>query len=699
MKFQTRIVLAVFYLFTPVLWAEIPDPGTHLFESDFLGSSNEVYNNDAVRQLVEGWTGQRDIQGDHGGTPGFSDIGNGVLTYRGGQGNFSDGLRIGHDLCNIPTSYLLQARFRRDGAHSNDRWDFLMVVDVDGDLINTHDDRATYVVGNRSANETGIIGSVSSVPSLVVISGGNFTAPQASVDWVFMDAAPPIPGPTEMRVWEDGMPRPTQPLVVGEGMVSFPLTTGTWYIMEVIQESFNCGNGSLENGEECDGGIGCTGCICDAGFEPTVPASLDCQPICNNGNLDPGEECDGGLGCTDCLCDANFEPTVPPSLDCQPTCGNGIPDPGEECDGGVACTDCACDAGFEPIVPASLDCQAICGNGLLDPSEECDGGVGCSDCVCDANFAPIAPPSLECCPDGDLDSVCNASDNCPGESNMLQSDIDADGAGDACDPCPADPDDQCNTEGSASGEFPADEGGTLQTPDGALTLDIDPGDLPGDTTISVTQTAVGDRDIDLLLGNNPGIGAAIALYDLDPDGLVFNSPVTLTIIQDVSDIPKAQRDALTIYVFDDQAGQFVAIPGKKCNVDPNPPPPPVVCDPPCIVTCTAEIDHFSLFGLIAPQDTDGDGVPDRFDGIVDNCPSVSNPDQEDKDGDGVGDSCDNCSNLANPGQEDTNGNGIGDVCDDIIPTVSAWGVSVLALLLLAGIKIKFGRRTPGGMPA
>ena len=40
--------------------------------------------------------------------------------------------------------------------------------------------------------------------------------------------------------------------------------------------------------------------------------------------------------------------------------------------------------------------------------------------------------------------------------------------------------------------------------------------------------------------------------------------------------------------------------------------------------------------------------------------------QEDTDGDGVGNVCDNCSALQNPSQEDTYppaGNGIGDLCD------------------------------------
>ena len=77
-------------------------------------------------------------------------------------------------------------------------------------------------------------------------------------------------------------------------------------------------------------------------------------------NVTAGEECDGGLGCTDCLCDVDFVPSVPPSLDCQPTCGNGSVDPGEACDDGNQ-SDCdGCRGNCAAV-------EGMCGDGTLDP--------------------------------------------------------------------------------------------------------------------------------------------------------------------------------------------------------------------------------------------------------------------------------------------------------------------------------------------
>ena len=83
-----------------------------------------------------------------------------------------------------------------------------------------------------------------------------------------------------------------------------------------------------------------------------------------------------------------------------------------------------------------------------------------------------------------------------------------------------------------------------------------------------------------------------------------------------------------------------------------------------------------------PPDTDGDGINDLtdpctdsdHDGLgnpgfprntcpLDNCPAVSNTEQMDADGDGLGDVCDTCPQAADPAQTDTDSDGQGDACD------------------------------------
>ncbi len=80
-----------------------------------------------------------------------------------------------------------------------------------------------------------------------------------------------------------------------------------------------------------------------------------------------------------------------------------------------------------------------------------------------------------------------------------------------------------------------------------------------------------------------------------------------------------------------------------------------------------------VFRIGSDDDTDGDGVLDS----CDNCPEVSNADQLDCDGDGIGDACsadddtdgdgvrdacDNCPADFNPEQADCDDDGLGDVC-------------------------------------
>ncbi|MHC4657616.1 MAG: hypothetical protein ACYS83_00355, partial [Planctomycetota bacterium] len=198
-----------------------------------------------------------------------------------------------------------------------------------------------------------------------------------------------------------------------------------------------------------------------------------------------------------------------------------------------------------------------------------------------------------------------------------QSDIDEDGAGDLCDVCPADANEECDPNGSAAAEIDPNEGGTIETPNGDLVIDIDPNDVNEPVTISVTQILPEDPNIDIWIGFNPGTGNAIAVYDLEPNGLVFDEPVTLMITADVTELNEDERELLGVYLWDDILETFVLVETADCNV---------VEDPPgtFIKTCTVELDHFSIYAVVLPMEWDtladgdltGEGAIDNLDLLI-----------------------------------------------------------------------------------
>jgi hypothetical protein len=99
---------------------------------------------------------------------------------------------------------------------------------------------------------------------------------------------------------------------------------------------------------------------------------------CGNGTRETGEACDGAdLGGFDCTTVGFASGTLTCGADCRfitsgcvaaPVCGNGILEVGEECDNGSANSNTLPDACRTPSCK-----RAFCGDGVIDSFEDCEG--------------------------------------------------------------------------------------------------------------------------------------------------------------------------------------------------------------------------------------------------------------------------------------------------------------------------------------
>ncbi|MES1206419.1 MAG: DUF4215 domain-containing protein [Pseudomonadota bacterium] len=153
-----------------------------------------------------------------------------------------------------------------------------------------------------------------------------------------------------------------------------------------------CGNGSKDNGENCDDGNKAAGDGCTPLCQ--LEADWDCKTVgqpcvnlakCGDGKQSSSEGCDDGNnaagdGCTaDCKVESGYQCRVP-GKHCVPLCGDKMIIGAEKCDDGNAMNGDGCSSTclLEPgatCPAAGQACSvAVCGNSKMEAGESCDAG-------------------------------------------------------------------------------------------------------------------------------------------------------------------------------------------------------------------------------------------------------------------------------------------------------------------------------------
>ena len=168
-----------------------------------------------------------------------------------------------------------------------------------------------------------------------------------------------------------------------------------------------------------------------------------------------------------------------------------------------------------------------------------------------------------------------------------------------------------------SGEFPVGpEGGVINPEDDdILSIVIPAGAVDENVVISISKIGRFEP-VDILIGSDPGQGQTLAEYDFGPEGMVFNEPLIVTMVVDVTELNQTERDSLNIFQHTDTDGDgtddtFLPV-GPEHNISIETTVNP---DGTVLMTFTMELDHFSTYAVILPLVETVDTTPPTI-GIV-----------------------------------------------------------------------------------